>query len=67
MLQTVSGKNNDHKPLAATHPAPPPATALPIPNHNMTNAIDSKTNVLKMMLGVAAAATGEVETVRMCH
>lgn len=61
------GRNNDQNlPVpAASHPGPPPATALPIPNPNMTNAIDSKTNVLKMMLGVShGAATSEAETVR---
>ncbi|XP_034254731.1 5'-3' exoribonuclease 1 [Thrips palmi] len=55
-LQMVSTKSNDLKPSGAPQPAtaaPPPATALPIPNQNMTNAIESKTNVLKMMLGVA--------------
>ncbi|KAK3912768.1 5'-3' exoribonuclease 1 [Frankliniella fusca] len=36
---------------------PPPPTALPIPSKSMANEIDSKTNALKMILGVNPSAS----------
>lgn len=50
-LQMVSGKGANQFP----HPTPPPPTALPKPNENMTNVMETKTNVLKLMLGVNSA------------
>lgn len=43
---------------------PPPPTALPIPNETMKQAADSKTDVLKMMLGVAHTLPMNSGTVR---
>lgn len=51
-VQINSGKSTNHNGLCG----PPPPNALPIPNNNMTNVMDSKTNTLKMMLGVASNA-----------
>lgn len=56
----VSGKNVS---TATPLQAPPPPNALPIPNENMTNVIDTKTNVLKLMLGVKPVSVKESEKV----
>lgn len=56
----MPGKTPNNKPVSF----PPPPTALPIPNETMKQAADSKTDVLKMMLGVAHTLPVNAGTVR---
>lgn len=59
-FQMVSGNDVNNKPVSF----PPPPTALPIPNETMKQSMDTKTDVLKMMLGVTPATSENAKAVR---